>query len=301
MPSGRSAGPDAAEAAAPGHAESEPGADRSCGASRDGEDGSRTDAGTGADGTAGDAGAEADAAAGAETVVGPGAGAGALAAAGAAVAGAVAVSGHPGGKQGEARHGAGDEDRPEAGDEGPSGREPAEGGAASGPAPRQESDARDADAGDADGRDAEDTAEGDAHDDGLAPGASRRPPTVTEGTVRPEGGGRAAPGDAPAPARQWPLLTVLGLTALGLLIIGIDPFPHAPRIGALLIGAALLTGAGIRRVLPSVGMLAVRSRFTDMITYGVLGAAIVLFALMTQPNPWLEIPFLKDLVRFTVR
>ncbi|URN18631.1 DUF3017 domain-containing protein [Streptomyces sudanensis] len=94
---------------------------------------------------------------------------------------------------------------------------------------------------------------------------------------------------------------MLGLTALGLLIVGIDPFPHAPRIGTLLVGAALLAGAVMRRVLPSVGMLAVRSRFTDMITYGVLGGGIVLFALMTQPEPWLEIPFLKEVVRFTVR
>ncbi len=99
---------------------------------------------------------------------------------------------------------------------------------------------------------------------------------VTEGTARPEGGGRAAPGDAPAPARQWPLLAVLGLTVLGLLVIGADPFRQAPRIGALLVGGALLTGAVLRRVLPSAGMLAVRSRFTDVITYGVLGSAIVL-------------------------
>ncbi|WP_079277498.1 DUF3017 domain-containing protein [Streptomyces sp. CB03234] len=131
--------------------------------------------------------------------------------------------------------------------------------------------------------------------------ASRRPPTVTRDTARPEGGGRAAPGDAPAPARQWPLLTVLGLTALGLLVVGFDPFPQAPRIGAMLIGVALLTGAAMRRVLPSVGMLAVRSRFTDMAAYGVLGASIVLLSLMTQPDPWLEIPFLEDAVRFAVR
>ncbi|QGV78970.1 DUF3017 domain-containing protein [Streptomyces ficellus] len=130
---------------------------------------------------------------------------------------------------------------------------------------------------------------------------SRRPPTVTRDTARPEGGGRAAPGDAPAPARQWPLLTVLGLTALGLLIVGSDLFPHAPRIGTMLIGVALLTGAAIRRALPSVGMLAVRSRFTDMAAYGVLGTGIVLLALMTQPSPWLEIPFLEDAVRFAVR
>ncbi|MEV3992193.1 DUF3017 domain-containing protein [Streptomyces sp. NPDC049837] len=137
----------------------------------------------------------------------------------------------------------------------------------------------------------------------TAPGAraSRRPPTVTRDTARPEGGGRAAPGDAPAPARQWPLLTVLGLTALGLLVVGFDPFPQAPRIGAMLIGVALLTGAAMRRALPSVGMLAVRSRFTDMAAYGLLGAAIVLLSLMTQPDPWLEIPFLEDAVRFAVR
>ncbi|MBI0379110.1 DUF3017 domain-containing protein, partial [Streptomyces albiflaviniger] len=37
---------------------------------------------------------------------------------------------------------------------------------------------------------------------------SRRFPLITRDTARPEGGGRAAPGAAPAPARQWPLLTV---------------------------------------------------------------------------------------------
>ncbi|MFE0272957.1 DUF3017 domain-containing protein [Streptomyces sp. NPDC058992] len=130
---------------------------------------------------------------------------------------------------------------------------------------------------------------------------SRRPPAVTRDTARPEGGGRAAPGDAPAPARQWPLLTVLGLAALGLLIVGTDPFEQAFRVGTMLVGVALLTGTVLRRVLPSVGMLAVRSRFTDMVTYGLLGTVIVLLALMVQPQPWLEIPFLEEAVRFTVR
>ncbi|WP_338677172.1 DUF3017 domain-containing protein [Streptomyces sp. SCSIO 30461] len=130
---------------------------------------------------------------------------------------------------------------------------------------------------------------------------SRRPPKVTRDTARPEGGGRAAPGDAPAPARQWPLLTVIGLAALGLLIVGTDPFPQSFRVGTVLVGVALLTGAVLRRVLPSVGMLAVRSRFTDMVTYGLLGVVIVLLALMAQPEPWLEIPFLEDAVRFTLR
>lgn len=140
-------------------------------------------------------------------------------------------------------------------------------------------------------------AEGDGD---AAPSTSRRFPTVTQDTARPEGGGRAAPGDAPAPARQWPLLTVLGATGLGLLIVGLDPFDEAFRYGTILIGVALITGAILRRVMPSVGMLAVRSRFTDMVTYGLLGVVIVLLSLMTQPKPWLEIPFLEDVVHSTV-
>ncbi|MEV5612841.1 DUF3017 domain-containing protein [Streptomyces sp. NPDC052225] len=126
---------------------------------------------------------------------------------------------------------------------------------------------------------------------------TRRFPLWTRDTARPEGGGRAAPGDAPAPARQWPLIAVLTLTGVGLLITALDHF----RIGCLLIGAALLGGAVLRWVLPGVGMLAVRSRFTDMITYGILGLAIVLLTMMAQPHPWLTIPFLQDTLHFTVR
>ena len=73
------------------------------------------------------------------------------------------------------------------------------------------------------------------------------------------------------------------------------------RFGTLLIGVALLAGAAMRWLLPDVGMLAVRSRFTDIVTYGVLGVTIALLAMMAQPNPWLEIPFLKDTLHFTIR
>ncbi|MER7661311.1 MULTISPECIES: DUF3017 domain-containing protein [unclassified Streptomyces] len=137
--------------------------------------------------------------------------------------------------------------------------------------------------------------------DGEPVRTTRRFPSVTTDTARPEGGGRAAPGDAPAPARQWPLLTVLALAGLGLLIVGTDAFADAFRVGTILIGVALITGAVMRRVLPSVGMLAVRSRFTDMVTYGLLGVVITLLALVTQPRPWLDLPFLEDAVHFTVR
>ncbi|MFE2942817.1 DUF3017 domain-containing protein [Streptomyces sp. NPDC059255] len=138
-------------------------------------------------------------------------------------------------------------------------------------------------------------------DDTSGAGGQSRRFSLTRDTARPEGGGRAAPLDAPAPARQWPLLSVLGTTGLGLLIVGLHPFAEAFRIGTILIGIALIGGAVMRRVLPSVGMLAVRSRFTDMLTYGLLGVTIVLLSLMTQPKPWLEIPFLEDTLHFTVR
>ncbi|MGW2344524.1 DUF3017 domain-containing protein [Streptomyces sp. NPDC001661] len=135
-----------------------------------------------------------------------------------------------------------------------------------------------------------------AADDAKKPG-SRRFPRITRDTARPEGGGRAAGGDAPAPARQWPLIAVLSVTALGLLLTAFGLF----RVGTMLVGIALLGGAVLRWLLPDVGMLAVRSRFTDMITCAGLGIVIVLLAMMAQPEPWLTIPFLQDTLHFTVR
>ncbi|MEU4997692.1 DUF3017 domain-containing protein [Streptomyces sp. NPDC021622] len=132
--------------------------------------------------------------------------------------------------------------------------------------------------------------------DGQVKRTSRRFPLFTRDTARPEGGGRAASGDAPAPARQWPLLVVIATVAIGLLLTALDVF----RVGTILIGVALIGGAVLRWALPDVGMLAVRSRFTDMVTYGVLGVAIVLLALMAQPKPWLEIPFLSDTLHRTI-
>ncbi|MFJ9178869.1 DUF3017 domain-containing protein [Streptomyces sp. NPDC102360] len=126
---------------------------------------------------------------------------------------------------------------------------------------------------------------------------SRRFPLFTRDTARPEGGGRAAGGDAPAPARQWPIIAVLSATALGLLLTAFGLF----RVGTILVGVALLGGAVLRWLLPDVGMLAVRSRFTDMVTCAGLGLVIVLLAMMAQPDPWLKLPFLQDTLHFTVR
>ncbi|MFI0779984.1 DUF3017 domain-containing protein [Streptomyces sp. NPDC021212] len=132
---------------------------------------------------------------------------------------------------------------------------------------------------------------------GLLLRKSRRFPLITRDTARPQGGGRAAPGSAPATARQWPFLAVVGGVALGLLIVSLDGF----RLGTALIGLSLLAGAALRWALPEVGMLAVRSRFTDLLTYGGLGAVILLLSLMVQPDPLIKLPFLQDVVHFTVR
>ena len=88
-----------------------------------------------------------------------------------------------------------------------------------------------------------------------------------------------------------------GGAAIGLLVAALG----AARVGTLLIGLALIGGAVLRWARPSVGMLAVRSRFTDIVTYGVLGTVILLLSLMIQPNPWLDVPWLKDVVHLTVR
>ncbi|GAA2075078.1 hypothetical protein GCM10009801_29490 [Streptomyces albiaxialis] len=124
---------------------------------------------------------------------------------------------------------------------------------------------------------------------------SRRFPALTRTTARPEGGGRAMGGEHAAPYRQWPLLVVCAGVLIGVLVT-IAQF----RAGTLIIGASMLGGAALRWCLPSVGMLAVRSRFTDLVTYAVLGAAIVLLAMMAQPEPWLRLPFLEDIVHFVV-
>ncbi|WP_229758666.1 DUF3017 domain-containing protein [Peterkaempfera bronchialis] len=88
--------------------------------------------------------------------------------------------------------------------------------------------------------------------------------------------------------RQWPITLVTAVVAGGLLITAADRF----RAGAVIVGAALLLAALLRMLFPEVGMLAVRSRFTDVSVLCVLGGAIVLLALIAQPHPWLHFPFL---------
>ncbi|USC47517.1 DUF3017 domain-containing protein [Streptomyces filamentosus] len=192
-------------------------------------------------------------------------------------------------------------DRPEA--DGRSGPDEgaSEAPASGAPAPGESADGQGGSGGSGGSAGRSDAASADGPAPAARPRRSRRFPRFIRDTARPEGGGRAASGDAPAPARQWPLLTVLCAAGLGLLIVVLDPFDQAFRVGTILIGGALIAGAVLRWVVPSVGMLAVRSRFTDLVTYGVMGTLIVLLALVAQPEPWLDVPILEDAVRFTIR
>lgn len=126
-------------------------------------------------------------------------------------------------------------------------------------------------------------------------GTSRRFPAVTRDTARPEGGQRAMGAGHAAPYRQWPLLAVCCGVLTGLLVT-VGEF----RAGALIIGLSLVAGAVMRWVMPSVGMLAVRSGYTDIVTYGALGLSIIFLAMMAQPEPWLDVPVLEKILHFVV-
>jgi uncharacterized membrane protein YjjP (DUF1212 family) len=116
----------------------------------------------------------------------------------------------------------------------------------------------------------------------------------TTGTFPPEGSAAAADRSHPVPVRQWPIVVVLALVAMGLAVTALDAF----RPGVITIGVALLLGCALRAILPEVGMLAVRSRFTDIAVMGVLGTAIIVLALASEPDPVITLPFVNDISRF---
>jgi hypothetical protein len=79
---------------------------------------------------------------------------------------------------------------------------------------------------------------------------------------------------------ELPLALIIAGVALGLVIIGLHHF----RWGNLLIAGSVLTGAFFRAVLPTrrAGLLAVRSRFTDVVTMSAMGGSLMLLALITS-------------------
>ncbi|MFD9125327.1 DUF3017 domain-containing protein [Kitasatospora sp. NPDC059571] len=117
---------------------------------------------------------------------------------------------------------------------------------------------------------------------------TKRRPTKTTGTLPPEGSHAALDGSHPLPVRQWPITLVLALAGLGIAITWFGDFKY----GLLLVGGSLLLAAVLRLTVPEVGMLAVRSRFTDVGVLAFLGGVIVLLTLVAQPDPWLHLSVL---------
>ncbi|QMU79245.1 DUF3017 domain-containing protein [Streptacidiphilus sp. PB12-B1b] len=126
---------------------------------------------------------------------------------------------------------------------------------------------------------------------------SRRHPVATTGTYPPEGSAAALGSGHPVPVRQWPIVIVLTMVGVGLAVTALNQF----RPGVVTIGAALLLACVLRVALPDVGMLAVRSRFTDVLVMGVLGVAIILLALASEPDPVITLPFVNEIARFLGR
>lgn len=81
---------------------------------------------------------------------------------------------------------------------------------------------------------------------------------------------------------QWPLLVVLGIVAVGVVLVVLGYW----RRGTVLIGLALCLGAGLRAFLPRhvAGLLQVRSWAFDVTFLLGCGVAIIILA-MNVPTP----------------
>jgi Protein of unknown function (DUF3017) len=79
---------------------------------------------------------------------------------------------------------------------------------------------------------------------------------------------------------EVPMALVIIGAGVGLVVIAMHHF----RWGSLAVAAAVLGGALFRLVLPTrtAGLLAVRSRFTDVVTMGVIGGALLVLAAVTS-------------------
>jgi hypothetical protein len=85
-------------------------------------------------------------------------------------------------------------------------------------------------------------------------------------------------------AEYLPLLLVLGVVAAGLVRIVMYHW----REGTSLVGVALLLAATLRALLPSerAGLIAVRGRGVDVLSYAGLGLLVMAVSLTIVGGPW---------------
>ncbi len=86
---------------------------------------------------------------------------------------------------------------------------------------------------------------------------------------------------ASGPRLQWPLVVVLGGMGVSLVVVATDHF----RRGSVLFAAFALLAFFLRLLLSDqdAGWLAIRSRAVDLVTMGILGLALSVFALIVPP------------------
>ncbi len=79
---------------------------------------------------------------------------------------------------------------------------------------------------------------------------------------------------------EWPLTLVIAVTGVGLAVIAMHHF----RWGSLAIAGGTFGAAVLRMLLPTrrVGLLAVRSRFVDVVTMAGIGIALTVLVLITK-------------------
>jgi Protein of unknown function (DUF3017) len=116
------------------------------------------------------------------------------------------------------------------------------------------------------------------------PGGPRRPGPRPPATVPGRAASRAAGPSAAAALAQVPYLVALACTLGG--IVWAWSGSHAVGDGAGVVGGGLLAAAIARLVLPqsAVGLLASRRRFADVLVLGLLGAGLLVLALVLPPT-----------------
>jgi hypothetical protein len=115
------------------------------------------------------------------------------------------------------------------------------------------------------------------------PGGPRRP-VAPPAAVPGRAASRAAAPSAAAALSQVPYLVAMACTVGG--IVWAWSGSHAVGDGAGVVGGGLLAAAIARLVLPqsAVGLLASRRRFADVLALGLLGAGLLVLALVLPPT-----------------
>ncbi|WP_406283310.1 DUF3017 domain-containing protein [Embleya sp. NBC_00896] len=103
------------------------------------------------------------------------------------------------------------------------------------------------------------------------------------GTYLPEGG--ASP-TGPGPLREWPAMVVFGCLFAALLTAALVGY----RLATVLIAGTFVLAAILRLFLRDVGVLAVRSRFTDVAVLLFFGLGVLLLGL-SIPEPLVDLPW----------